>query len=87
MLFLQTSDNLFMFFLGLLHLLVPVAVELLVLHDVCLLNLLALLCLVHTQLLTTTTEVLIFQLCDSVLCHLSLYEFMSICKGKMSSYP
>jgi hypothetical protein len=69
---LEFEDLALVLLLGLLELHIPVAVELLVLLDVGVLNLLLLLLVVEQQLLVLHVELLLLQLRNSVLSHLSL---------------
>jgi hypothetical protein len=73
MLLLNVDNHLFMVFLCLLHGFIPSFVEFLVFCNMSLLHFVSLLLLVIHQDFPLLAEVLIFQLSDSVLCHLSLY--------------
>jgi hypothetical protein len=70
---LESSDCLLVLSLHLCECLIPALVEILILHQMSLLNLLALSGLVKDQLLTTTIEVLDLKLLNAVLCHLGLH--------------
>ena len=70
---LEGANGLLILSLHLRECIVPALVEVLVLHQVCLLNLFALSCLIKNQLLPTTIEVLDLQLLNTVLSHLCLH--------------
>ena len=70
---LQSTDCLLILSLHLLEGLIPALVEVLVLHQVCLLDLFPLSGLIEDELLTATIEVLHLQLLDAVLRHLGFH--------------
>ena len=74
MAFFQTENGLTILVFYLSKSIVPVLVELLVLHQVSLLNLLALSSLVENELVSTLLEILKSEFLNSVLCHLGLYQ-------------
>jgi hypothetical protein len=69
---LESTDGLLVLSLHLCEGLVPTLVEILILHQVSLLDLFALSSLVKDQLLTTTIEILDLKLLNAVLSHLGL---------------
>jgi hypothetical protein len=69
---LECADGLLVLSFHLCECLVPALVEILVLHEVCLLDLFPLSSLVKDQLLSSPVEVLHLQLLYTVLCHLCL---------------
>ena len=71
--FLECANSLLVLSLHLSESLVPALVEILILHEVRLLNLFPLSRLVKDQLFSPPVEVLHLQLLDAVLRHLSLY--------------
>jgi hypothetical protein len=74
MFLLKTLDSLLILTLNLGKSIIPVLVELLVFHDMSLLNFLSLLSLVEYQLVPTSLEFLGSQLINTILSHLSLYR-------------
>jgi hypothetical protein len=74
MLFLELSDGTLILGLNLPDVVVPLLVEFLVFHDMSLLDLLSLFCLIVDQFFSLSLKVLSLQLLYSVLCHLSLYK-------------
>jgi hypothetical protein len=72
---LQSSDSLLILLLNLSESLVPSLVELLVLHEVSLLNFFAFSSLIVYQLFAASIEILDFKFFNAVLCHLGFDIF------------
>ena len=80
---LKSADRLLVLLLNLRQRVVPALVEVLVLHEMGLLYLLALTCLIVDELLASAVEVLDLELLDAVLGHLSLHV-LTLCLALLS---